>query len=247
MLRVLFVMICAPLLLACSSSATEPGPKPPVETGELCTSHLQCGSGNKCELGRCKSCEGLDCAELKDGGAPAGDMADRWNPNLPAVAISACKGASKGYLLTAKVAACQNAGLLVDQVCNDTQGWAPCQANVLGPADCAAIPWGFFGSRQHGRQATATPDATMVCTWNGGAGATSTEQRFIFGCGKAPAMVTYDIAANPCGGFNRALPCHGSPFSAGSTWDCPYFSNTDQDADRVSTTEPKDGQLCCRP
>lgn len=199
-----------------------------------------CGEGYRCTEGICQPCDGLAC--MDPGGA---DMAMGWDQNAPATPIAACRAPRKGWQLTGKMAACQTGPQFPDQICNDVQGWVPCQANQLTAAQCSSIPWGFFGSRQHGRQDTATPDSTMSCTWNGGAGATSTEQRFIFGCGNAGAVVTYDIAENPCGGFQRAVPCHGSPFSAASSWDCPYPANTDQDAGQVSTSDMLDGELCC--
>jgi len=177
-----------------------------------------------------------------DGGV---DAAPAWDKNEPASAIAACKSGRKGHQLTSKMAACVANTTGVDQVCNDLQGWAPCQANQLSADLCAAVPWGFFGSRQHGRGLSQTPDASMVCSWNGGAGSTSTEQRFIFGCGKAAGATTYDITDSPCGGFQRAIPCHSNMFSAASSWDCRYMSNSDTDAALVTTSDMADGELCC--
>lgn len=213
-----------------------------------------CPDGQSCIAG---CCGGPPCGDepapgrdggAGDGSAPDGGNADlvspSWDPAAPPANIPACKSGRKGWQLTTKMAACQAGSLLPDGICNDLQGWTPCQANQLTQQQCSSVPWGFFGSRQHGRQDSRTPDGTMQCTWNGGAGATSTEQRFIFGCGKAGAVVTWDITENPCGGFQRAIPCHGGTFSAPSSWSCPYGTNTDQDAGQVAA-DPMDGELCC--
>ena len=213
-----------------------------------CGASSECGTDRKCEGGGCVPCLTAGCQEAGDGGTTSGhDLASHWDQNQPAMNIAACKTGRNGWMLGSKMAACLVGSGSPDQSCNDLQGWAPCTANQLSAELCAAVPWGFFGSKSHGRQATQTPDSSMICSWNGGAGGTSTEQRFIFGCGTAAGATTYAITDSPCGGFQRAIPCHGSPFSASSSWDCPYYNNNDTDADRAQANDQRDGELCCRP
>lgn len=180
-------------------------------------------------------------ADLLPGAADLG-----LDKNTPPTSIDACRlrVGLVGWQLTPKVAACQAANIGASSTCNDLLGWSPCEANQLPGDLCGALLWGFFGSNAHGRQPVSTmPDSSMIFTWQGG-GPTSTEQRFVYGCGKANAVVTWDVSSNPDGGFTRAVPCHGNSFSAPSSWDCPYNDNSDQDA-RAVIADPMDGELCC--
>jgi hypothetical protein len=226
-MRLIPVLIFA-LFTACFGATTGPGPKPPAETGEPCTSHLQCGSGNKCELGRCKSCEALDCAEIGDGGT------------IPPLAFGPAPGCASGMgfvIIAGRAYACPGvfARGKQDQQCSS--GYRKC-VDSNGIRQVATGLENFFASAQPGiRQGVM-----KVCGFVGPA----SEVHYIFGVGGAGKQRVSASTFPPCGGWTDTYECDSSG-SPGMFWRCPLTmpNSNDQDFDNISNEIPEDGTLCC--
>lgn len=208
--------------------------------------HGTCKDGLICVGGFCELPLNRDLSgqpDPADGSTQSGpDLRTRWDPAAVPVATPACTS-GLGRPLNPTMVACAGAfpQQRIREQCNTPAGWVLCFSSQVPPADCAAVPWGFFATFVHGHdpaKGAPTPDA--ACTWSM---VPAADSRHLYGCGTSASTRTYD-APTTCHAFNKTVWCNAPNSGA---WSCPVASDPVEDFEFLNTanTDPKDGVLCC--
>lgn len=200
-----------------------------------------CPDGLECIQGWC----GGPASTGGDGGQTAGD----GGSNADMAVKSGCKSGS-GYYISPMAFACPGIySADPAQLC--ASGWTPCAKNPMSVDDCN-VPkpfknvYGFYIGSTRGAGSLSSSPLITSCSW---AGASSQEQRYVFGCGAIEGC----SQGEGCGGFNgprcgsyeKVAICERS--GAGYPIHCPK-SVPGQESDwlLISNSDPNNGVLCCK-